>query len=529
MARILIVDDEPGIRKTLALFVGADGHDALTAASAAEALEDMEAEPADVVITDVMMPGASGIDLLFRIRGRWPHTQVIVMTGAPSLDTAREAIRAGAFDYLAKPVGKDTIRRVTMAATALRSAILDKQALEADNERYEAYLEELIDARTAHLQRRVSQMRELMQLTGAVNAGADEQSVLRRIRQAVINAYGFDRAGLWLYDTASGLILGTYGTDRHGDMTDESHIRLHVDDPGAAGFAPVLKGEAPYLYTTDMQAEHRHAEGHHMHGVLHHLVLPMRAGSDAVGAIAIDNALTNRPIGEDEIDDLLPFAAIAAVAIRNSRLKDALRQEIADRQEAVAALQSRTAEMTLLCDVASSVAGAEDEAGFYTALTDALCKSLPCDNLVLAAYSAAAARLRVIYAWSTTVGVADPTNWPILPVAPEGAGAASAVLRNGKTTVYSDYLAARSGSTATYYIDKAGGIHGAVPTDASNLPRSAAFAPLRVRGAVVGLLEVFSNRLDAYTPDHYRLLDSIAVYAAAGLRSLGILDRVSYE
>jgi hypothetical protein len=46
---------------------------------------------------------------------------------------------------------------------------------------------------------------------------------------------------------------------------------------------------------------------------------------------------------------------------------------------------------------------------------------------------------------------------------------------------------------------------------------------------VVGLLEVFSNRLDAYTPDHYRLLDSIAVYAAAGLRSLGILDRVSYE
>jgi hypothetical protein len=125
--------------------------------------------------------------------------------------------------------------------------------------------------------------------------------------------------------------------------------------------------------------------------------------------------------------------------------------------------------------------------------------------------------------------VADPTNWPILPVAPEGAGAASAVLRNGKTTVYSDYLAARSGSTATYYIDKAGGIHDVVPTDASNLPRSAAFAPLRVRGAVVGLLEVFSNRLDAYTPDHYRLLDSIAVYGAAGLRSLGILDRVSYE
>jgi DNA-binding response OmpR family regulator/GAF domain-containing protein len=529
MARILIVDDETGIRKTLALFVAADGHDAVTAASASAALEVMQAGAADIVITDVMMPGAGGIDLLFRIRDHWPDTQVVVMTGAPSLETAREAIRAGAFDYLAKPVGKDTVRRVAAAATAMRTAILDKQALEAENERYEAYLEELVGSRTAHLQRRVNQMRELMQLTAAVNAGADEQSVLRRIRQAVISAYGFDRAGVWLYDADSGLIQGAYGTDRNGGLTDESHIWLHVDDPGAAGFAPVLKGEAPYLYVADMQAEHRHAEGHHMHGVLHHLVLPMRAGADALGAIAIDNALTNRPIAEEEVDDLLPFAAIAAVAIRNSRLKDALQQGIANRQEAVAALQSRTAEMTLLCDVASSVAGAADEASLCAALTDALCKSVPCDNLVLAAYGAAEARLRMIYAWSAETGVADTTGWPLLPVAPAGSGVAATVLRSGKTTVYPDYLAARSGSTATYYVDGAGGVHGTLPDDQASLPRSAVFAPLRVRGAVVGLLEVFSARLDAYTADHQRLLEAISVYAAAGLRSLGILERVSYE
>ncbi|MCX6360532.1 MAG: response regulator [Armatimonadetes bacterium] len=529
MAKILIVDDETGIRKTLAIFVAADGHEVLTAASAAEALEFMEAEAPDIVITDVMMPGAGGIDLLYRVRDRWPDTQVIVMTGAPSLETAREAIRAGAFDYLAKPVGKDTVRRVAAAATAMRAAILDKQALEAENERYETYLEELIDDRTEHLRRRVRQMRELMQLTAAVNAGADEQSVLRRIRQALISAYGFDRAGVWLYDDESGMIQGTYGTDRNGVLTDESHTRLHVDDPGAGGFAPVLKGERPYLYTVDMQSEHRHAEGHHMHGVLHHLVLPMRAGADAIGAIAIDNALTNRPIAEEEVDDLLPFAAVAAVAIRNSRLKDALRTEIADRQEAVAALQSRTAEMDFLCGVASGIAGAPDEASLYAAITDALRQSVPCFNFLLAAYSPAMGMMRVVHAWSAATGSADTSDWPVLPVAPAGAGVASAVLRSGKSALFPDYSAARASSTATYYVDKAGGVHDAVPSDAPGVPRSAAFAPLRVRGAVVGLLEVFSDRLDAYTPDHQRLLEAISVYVAAGLRSLGILERVSYE
>jgi len=101
MAKVLIVDDERSIRATLAEFVREDGHEVRTAETAMEALQLIQADPPDVVVTDVILPRMSGVELLGRIHERFPDVQVIMITGEPTVETAAEAVRRGAFDYLA--------------------------------------------------------------------------------------------------------------------------------------------------------------------------------------------------------------------------------------------------------------------------------------------------------------------------------------------------------------------------------------------------------------------------------------------
>ena len=102
-ARILVVDDEEPVCKTVANALRTDKHTVDTALSAEDALLRAEAFRYDVVITDLMMPGLSGMDLLKIASERMPETKVIMITGFPSVKSAVEAMRLGAFDFIPKP------------------------------------------------------------------------------------------------------------------------------------------------------------------------------------------------------------------------------------------------------------------------------------------------------------------------------------------------------------------------------------------------------------------------------------------
>jgi DNA-binding NtrC family response regulator len=106
---ILVVDDEPGVRLALQVNLARNGLNVRVASDAKEAAEILRAEPFDLVLTDVRMPGASGLDLVQKIHEAWPEMAVIVMTGQGSVADAVEAIRAGASDYIQKPVRTDAL------------------------------------------------------------------------------------------------------------------------------------------------------------------------------------------------------------------------------------------------------------------------------------------------------------------------------------------------------------------------------------------------------------------------------------
>src|SRR5262249_45140712 len=110
MATILIVDDEKNIRTHLATFVRGLGHTVHAAADAAEAITRLAADDVDVVLTDVRMAGMDGLALLAEIRRRRPEALVVLMTAYATIPGAVEAMRAGAYDYLAKPFSLDEVK-----------------------------------------------------------------------------------------------------------------------------------------------------------------------------------------------------------------------------------------------------------------------------------------------------------------------------------------------------------------------------------------------------------------------------------
>ena len=109
-ARILVVDDEGAIRYSISKTLQRVGYQVHTAASGEEALDLMKRQDYDVVLTDIRMPGLSGVDLLAKIKERAPDAVVILLTGYASLETAIESLRLGAHDYLVKPSSSQDIR-----------------------------------------------------------------------------------------------------------------------------------------------------------------------------------------------------------------------------------------------------------------------------------------------------------------------------------------------------------------------------------------------------------------------------------
>jgi len=117
---ILVVDDEEMVRRVCAPVIESLGHQPLLAASAAEALEAVERQPVDLVLTDLRMPGMSGIELLQRLKAGNPEIEVAVMTVYASIASAVHAIKLGAADYVTKPFSTEDLQRAVQRLVETR-------------------------------------------------------------------------------------------------------------------------------------------------------------------------------------------------------------------------------------------------------------------------------------------------------------------------------------------------------------------------------------------------------------------------
>jgi DNA-binding NtrC family response regulator len=123
--RILVVDDEMIVCESCKRILEEDGYDVEIALSGKEAFEKMRANPFDIVITDLKMPGIDGMEVLRTFRAEYPDAIIIMITGFSTVETAVEAMKLGAFDYIPKPFTPDEVSIVVKKAIEKKSLLLE--------------------------------------------------------------------------------------------------------------------------------------------------------------------------------------------------------------------------------------------------------------------------------------------------------------------------------------------------------------------------------------------------------------------
>ena len=212
MARVLVVEDELVLRLTFEEFLRDNGYDVAAAEDYVQAVALLDHEEFDLIVTDIILAGKTGVDLLRTIRKRQLSCPVIMITGEPNVETAAEAVRLGAFDYLPKPVTRDALLRVARLA-------LDRKRLAEERDHYAAELDRY--------------RRELEGIFNSVNEGIITVDPKMRIRQA---------------NSAVGAIFGTATCTFNGRLFAEAL---------PAGIEPATQALEQTLKTHEAVAERR--------------------------------------------------------------------------------------------------------------------------------------------------------------------------------------------------------------------------------------------------------------------------------
>ncbi len=160
-SRILVVDDELSVREVLTEGLRSFGYDTCPAASADEAERLLRDEPVDLILSDIEMPGRSGLDLLRHVRERYPHVDVVMVTGIVDTETAIRSIREGAYDYVTKPFNLDDVRFAVERTLRHRRDIVEKEAYRRQLEREKRTLEEKVEERTRELREKKQEIERL--------------------------------------------------------------------------------------------------------------------------------------------------------------------------------------------------------------------------------------------------------------------------------------------------------------------------------------------------------------------------------
>jgi putative nucleotidyltransferase with HDIG domain len=206
VVRVLAVDDERAASKLITIMLRPPAFHCTAASSGAEALEALQTERFDAVISDLQMPGISGLELLAEVRRSYPHIAFLVTTGVDDVDVGVQAMRSGADDYLVKPLHENAV------LASLESA-LHKRRLERQVEDYRQHLEEMVATRTVQLREALHQIErsyeDTLQALGAAidlrdNETAGHSQRVSRYSLALARTLG------WSEDQLGSLARGAY-------------------------------------------------------------------------------------------------------------------------------------------------------------------------------------------------------------------------------------------------------------------------------------------------------------------------------
>jgi putative two-component system response regulator len=246
MAHILAVDDSLAIQRLIQRLLEREGHSCDTASSAEEALEWLSENTVDLVLSDVNMPGVSGIELVKQIGEKYPDIPYVMVTAVDDPDVGRLAVSHGAYGYIIKPFEPNEI--VINIHNALRRA-----ELERENRDHRERLEDLVAQRTADLQAAVDELREAhAELTLAKEEVIRRLSIAAEIRDEETGQH-IQRMSLYcsLLATLSGLSQ---------DHVDLIRVSSPLHDAGKIGIPDAILRKPGRHTTEEFAVMKKHAE-----------------------------------------------------------------------------------------------------------------------------------------------------------------------------------------------------------------------------------------------------------------------------
>lgn len=335
LARILVVDDEPASVRALCDVLPAHGYEVTGFTSAREALAVLEGSSFDVLLTDLMMPELDGVEVLATAQRMDPHLVGVMMTGAGTIETAVQAMKAGALDYVLKPIKTATLLPVLARAASMRRLRLENM--------------ELRNTVAIH------------ELTQAMSHTLDPHVLLDKIAEAAIAQFQADEVSIMLVDENGEqlFVAAVRGEARQWLLGQKVPVEEGIAGWVASHREPVvLHGERipPQYGAVRSRGEIRSS-----------LSIPMVTRSKLVGVLNVNCIRERRPFSLGQIKVMSIFAHAAAAGIEASRLHESQRRTDARYREVLQMAADGIVSVDADQRIVVFNTGAEELFGFATA------------------------------------------------------------------------------------------------------------------------------------------------------------------
>jgi CheY-like chemotaxis protein len=307
-ASILIVDDTRTSRAKLTEILEAQGYHVTVASSAEEATPLFLTQEFNLVITELMLPGMSGLNLMKIVKERCPDSDVVIISSNASSFNTLKALRQGAYDFIVKPIDDETV---------LYNVI--ERALEKQEQgRKKQFLLNELTEKNRGLQDSLAMMRTINQICLLLTSTFDTAAILQKLTEAATEHLQATRGYLLLLDK-SGINLNVKVCTGI-DPASSAHVRLAINNGisgqvVASGKPVIMENFSDENYTSSIAAEDPD-------GVLlaapSLLSVPLQVNGRIVGAVTISGGCAGKPFTDDHLDFLSMLSRFASIAIENA-------------------------------------------------------------------------------------------------------------------------------------------------------------------------------------------------------------------
>ncbi len=280
--RILIIDDEEGMRDWLFYELGKQGYSVVTAENGIEGIEKVKKERFDIAIVDIKMPEMDGITVLENIKKIDSDIEVIMSTGYGTMETAIESMRRGACDYITKPYNVEVITIVVEKA-------VEKQ--------------------------RLKEIIALYEISKAILSTIEFDRLLKLSINLTMKVLNSDSASLTLFNDEKNLYIAaaSYNLKAGANKTTELNSENQI-------VSLAIKEKQPLLLNGDLNKIPRFKDIKGREGIKSSMVIPLIGKAEVMGALNINRIKNNEPFIENDLRKAGVFASQIALAVENAKL-----------------------------------------------------------------------------------------------------------------------------------------------------------------------------------------------------------------